>query len=133
MTMSYARSRYRQADAVGQPRIEDPHAVIAVTLTELERALAVLVAAQQAGRSMPGEPCTRALTALYILQSSLDFEKGEDIALGLFELYEYARLQVLAAMRNTAEAKGLAAAHGAMGDILSAWREIAPAAKAGGA
>jgi len=52
MTIALARSRYRQAEAVGQPRIEDPHAVIAVTLTELERALSVLVAARAAGRPL---------------------------------------------------------------------------------
>lgn len=133
MSMSHARSLYRKAESVGQPRIEDPHAVIAVTLAELERSLAVLVAAHEAGRSMPGEPCTRALTAIYILQSSLDFEKGEDIALGLFELYEYTRQQVLSAMRNAADTAGLAAAHAAMSEILSAWRQIGPSASASGA
>lgn len=124
MTIALARSRYRQAEAVGQPRIEDPHAVIAVTLAELTRALDVLAAAISAGRPLPSEPSTRALTAIYILQSSLDFEKGGDIAMSLFELYEYARLQVLKAGRG--EAQELDAARAAIADILSAWRQIAP-------
>lgn len=128
MTIALARSRYRQAEAVGQPRIEDPHAVIAVTLAELVRALDVLAAALDAGRPLPSEPCTRALTAIYILQSSLDFEKGGDIAMSLFELYEYARLQVLKAGRG--EGHDLDAARVAIADILSAWRAIAPGAAA---
>jgi flagellar protein FliS len=128
MTIALARSRYRQAEAVGQPRIEDPHAVIAVTLAELIRALDVLAAAVAAARPLPSEPSTRALTALYILQSSLDFEKGADIALSLFELYEYARLQVLKAGRG--EGHDLDAARAAIADILEAWRAIGPGAAA---
>ena len=128
MTIALARSRYRQAEAVGQPRIEDPHAVIAVTLAELVRALDVLAAAMAANRPLPSEPSTRALTAIYILQSSLDFEKGGDIATSLFELYEYARLQVLKAGRG--EGQDLEAARTAIAEILSAWRAIAPGAAA---
>lgn len=124
MTIALARSRYRQAEAVGQPRIEDPHAVIAVTLAELARALEVLAAAVEAGRPLPSEPSTRALTAIYILQSSLDFEQGGEIALSLFELYEYARQQVLAAGRGGDH--DLGAAGSAIADILSAWRQIGP-------
>jgi flagellar protein FliS len=124
MTIALARSRYRQAEAVGQPRIEDPHTVIAVTLAELTRALDVLAAATAAGRPLPSEPSTRALTAIYILQSSLDFEKGGDIAMSLFELYEYARMQVLKAGRG--EAQELDGARAAIADILSAWRQIGP-------
>ena len=130
MTIALARSRYRQAEAVGQPRVEDPHAVIAVTLAELERALAVLAAARDAGRPTPSDPCTRALTAIYILQSSLDFEQGGDIAMSLFELYEYARQQVLTASRDGAG--DLVSARDAVAEILSAWRAIGPASAGGG-
>ena len=38
----------------------------------------------------------RALTIIYALQSSLDFEKGESIATNLFQLYEFARQQLIA-------------------------------------
>lgn len=124
MTIALARSRYRQTDAIGLPRADDPHAVIAVTLTELSRALDILAAAAAGGRPMPSEPSTRALTAIYILQSSLDFEQGGEIATGLFELYEYARLQILNAGRG--EAHDLAAARDAIVEILAAWRQIAP-------
>lgn len=125
MTIALARSRYRQAEAVGQPRVEDPHAVIAVTLAELIRALDVLSAARATARPAPSDHSTRALTAIYILQSSLDFEQGGDIAMSLFELYEYARLQVLKAGRG--EGDDLDAARTAIAEILSAWREIGPA------
>lgn len=128
MTIALARSRYRQAEAIGLPRVDDPHAVIAVTLGELCRALEVLAVAGAAGRPLPSEPSTRALTAIYILQSSLDFEKGGDIAIGLFELYEYARLQILKSGRG--EPHDLAAAQTAITEILSAWRQIGPGSAA---
>ena len=38
---------------------------------------------------------SRALTIIYALQSSLDFEQGGEIAENLFRLYEYARQQVI--------------------------------------
>lgn len=124
MTIALARSRYRQADAIGLPRADDPHAVIAVTLSELSRALDVLAAANAAGRPLPSEPSTRALTAIYILQSSLDFEQGGEIATALFELYEFTRLQILKSGRG--EAHDLSAASYAILEILSAWRQIGP-------
>jgi flagellar protein FliS len=128
MTISLARSRYRQAEAVGQPKVDDPHEVIAVTLRELERSLGVLSAAREQGRKTPEEHSTRALTAIYILQSSLDMEKGEDIAELLMQLYEFTRQQVLKLMRKEEDAL-IDDARNAISDILEAWRGIGPEAK----
>ena len=38
---------------------------------------------------------TRSLTTIYSLQTSLDFDKGGKIATGLFQLYEYCRVQII--------------------------------------
>lgn len=125
MTTAFALSRYRQAEAVGQPTAADPHEVILVTLRELDRALAVLAAAADAGRKPPAEPTNKAFTALYILQSSLDFEKGGEIATLLFQLYEFTRLQVLSVFRGDGPAE-IEAARAAIAEILGAWRSIRP-------
>ena len=125
MTTAFALSRYRQAEAVGYPTAADPHEVISVTLRELDRALGALAAAAETGRSAPAEPVNRAFTALYILQSSLDFEKGGEIATLLFQLYEFTRLQVLAVFRGEGPSE-IAAARAGIAEILSAWRAIRP-------
>ncbi|SPF80068.1 flagellar export chaperone FliS [Pseudoprimorskyibacter insulae] len=131
MTISLARSRYRQAEAVGHPRIDDPHEVISVTLRELHRSLDVMVAARAKDRLPPEEHSSRALTAIYILQSSLDMERGADIAELLMQLYEFARQQVLASIRKD-ESALLVEARDSIADILEAWRGIGPQVKGQG-
>lgn len=125
MSIALARSRYRQAQSVNAAEVENPHEIILVTLKELERSLSVLAEAHKTGNKAPDDHSSRALTAIYILQSSLDFEKGGDIATSLFQLYEYARQQVLSAMRRE-ETSQIEAASGCIGDILTAWRDIGP-------
>jgi flagellar protein FliS len=79
MSVSLARSKYKQMEAAAAPDIESPYKVVLVTLTELERSLAVLVAARSQERNLTDEHFNRCFTAIYILQSSLDFEKGGEL------------------------------------------------------
>lgn len=125
MNVSVARSKYRQMEAAAAPEIESPYKVVLVTLTELEKSLAVLIAAKSADRDMPPDHFNRCFTAVYILQSSLDFEKGGELAGSLFQVYEYARLQVLSAFKRD-ETADLDQARIAIEGIKSAWTEIGP-------
>lgn len=125
MTVSVARSRYKQMDAAAAPEIESPYKVVLVTLTELDKSLAVLVNAKANDRRLPDDHINRCFTAIYILQSSLDFEKGGDLANSLFQVYEYCRVQVLNAFRND-ETADLSQAQAAIEGIRSAWVTIGP-------
>jgi len=127
MNMAFARTRYRQAENVGHPPLDDPHQVISVTLRELERSLSVIAASIDAGSQAPSDHTNRALTAVYVLQSSLDFEKGADIATTLFEVYEFVRLQVLKVFQRDDTAE-IHAARDAIIEIYSAWKDIGPKA-----
>lgn len=123
MSVSIARSLYRKTESAAAPEIESPHKVILVTLTELDRSLSVLLASQAQERSLSDDHMNRCFTAIYILQSSLDFEKGGDLAGSLFQIYEYARLQVLKAFRKELDSD-LEQARLAIDGIRSAWAEI---------
>lgn len=125
MSFAFARSRYRQADTIVQETATKPYDVVFVTLKELSRALNVLAVAKEDNRTLPADHVNRALTAIYILQSSLDFELGGEIAGDLFQLYEFARFHVLKAWRSEEDAR-LREAADAMTEILGAWKEIAP-------
>ena len=57
------------------------------------------------------------------LQSSLDFEKGGEIARGLFQLYEYCRQQLLKDMKNGRIEKTNNAKLSLI-EITEAWEEI---------
>ena len=69
------------------------------------------------------ESYSRALTILYGLQSSLNFESGGDIASNLFRLYEFARQQILHTMRSS-ELEGTKAAIASLADIRDAWQQM---------
>ncbi len=128
MQFAHARAAYRQTEKATPPTAADPYEIIRETLRELSRALQVLAEAQDKGQPMPPDPMNRGLTAVYILQSSLDFEKGGEIAQDLFQLYEFVRYHLLAAFRGETDAR-LHDAAAAMIEILSAWQDIGPAAK----
>lgn len=125
MSFAAARTTYRQTGNSGKNVPEDPYQIIRVILTELEKSLNVLKAATDNGSVFPPEHVNKSLRAIYLLQSSLDFEKGEEIATSLFELYEFCRQNILAAFRNE-EGAQIAASADAISGILDAWTEIGP-------
>ena len=122
MTFLDARAQYRRAEAGEALAVESPHGIILVTLRELERSLKVLAAAEP-DLTYPTQHINRAFTAIYILQSSLDFEKGGEISTNLFSVYEYCRLRVAEAFRREHSPKlGECAEH--IGGLLGAWQEM---------
>lgn len=121
-----ARQTYRKVSLEDQVVPADPHAIIGMTLGELHAALATLAAAAETGNALPADRMTRAMSALYLLQTSLDFQQGGEIAPALFRVYEYSRLQVLAAFRKDPEAAdGLAKARDFIGSLRDAWSSMA--------
>ncbi len=123
MTFANARSSYRKAETIKPVEVTDPHEIIGVTLRELEKSLRTLAAAKEAGNSYPSQHMNRAFTAIYILQSSLDFDQGGEIATNLFRVYEFCRLQVADAFARKPDAKLAESAQHIEG-ILSAWDQI---------
>ena len=68
---------------------------------------------------------SKALTIIYSLQISLDFDKTPEIAKNLFQIYEYCRVQIIEALLKKT-ISGLSKAINALEDILDGWREIKP-------
>jgi flagellar protein FliS len=66
---------------------------------------------------------TRSLTTIYSLQTSLDFDKGGKIATGLFQLYEYCRVQIISGFTKSIN-DGIVKAKKALDQILSAWNNM---------
>ena len=126
MSLRRNMQAYRNADRDAAAESDNPHALIAVLFDELLRHMRMFAAEIDAGsidKESSSEHFSRSLTILYGLQSSLNFEQGGDIANNLFRLYEYARQQLLAAMRLR-EIGGTMAAIEALENIRDAWREI---------
>ena len=66
---------------------------------------------------------TRSLTTIYSLQTSLDFDKGGNIATNLFQLYEYCRLQIISGFTKSIN-NGIIKAKNALDQILIAWNNM---------
>ena len=122
---------YQNADRNAAAESEDPHALVALLFEELLRHMRLFVATLDDGSAdsdVRSHHFSRALTILYGLQTSLNFEQGGEIADNLFRLYEYARQQLLSASR-TNDCAGTHAAIAALQDIRDAWSQIDSADK----
>lgn len=66
---------------------------------------------------------SRALTILYSLQSSVDFEKDIDIARSLFQVYEYTRISLIEEFKSCKVNKSINALT-ALVEIRDSWKSI---------
>ena len=66
---------------------------------------------------------SRALTILYSLQSSVDFEKDINIAKSLFQVYEYTRISLIEEFKSCKVNKSLNALT-ALVEIRDSWKSI---------
>ncbi len=105
---------------------EDSHSMVLLLFDELIKSMRIFcenIDSKTADINMKSERMSKSLTIIYALQSSLDFEKGGEIAENLFRLYEYAREQIINDSK-TGEAAGTLIAMASLEDIREAWVEI---------
>ena len=99
MNYALARSKYIHDHRVQVSDISDPHATILVVMQELNKNLRKIADPENRALDLR-EQFTKAFTAIYILETSLDFARGGEIAENLFRLYEYCRHQLLQAFAS---------------------------------
>jgi len=117
---------------------KNPYEVVKLILQELSRTMQILSEdiekkkqldiKQQSGDLLSlqksiSKNVTRSLTTIYSLQTSLDFDKGGKIATGLFQLYEYCRVQIISGFTKYIN-DGIINAKKALDQILSAWNNM---------
>ena len=117
---------------------KNPHEIVKLILQELSRTMQILsediemkkqlLLKNQSSDLLPlqksiSKNVTRSLTTIYSLQTSLDFEKGGKIATGLFQLYEYCRIQIISGFTKSIN-EGIVKAKKALDQILSAWNSM---------
>lgn len=103
MDYSKVSQAYKKTEEHSVYEIEDPHAIVETMLIELVKSMTIFVEnidLKTGNLELKSKHFSRALTIIYGLQSSIDFEKGGDIANGLFQIYEYARQQLLSDMER---------------------------------
>ncbi len=119
-----ARARYQQVDVVSRVEGADPHALVTILYEELLKALdAMAVAAARKDFTQRGDRQARALRLLTGLETSLDFEQGGELAVGLARVYREARRLVIAAGREN-DARKIAEAREMLSGVAEAWAQI---------
>ncbi len=122
MNYAFARNQYKKSNNAALSALSDPHEMIGLTLMELSRSLSALQNVGLCGDRRKNY-LSKAFTAIYILQTSLDFEKGQEIANNLFKLYEYIRIQLQKTMKNDVSAT-LQVCSEILQEIIDAWDNI---------
>lgn len=107
---------------------DDPHALVAVMFDELLKSMYTFfqnLDKKQANPELRSKHLSRSLSLIYALQKSLDFEKGGDLAVNLYRLYEYSRLQIIDSSK-TEKTENLEVAIKSLEEISGAWRNVSP-------
>src|SRR3546814_2211655 len=82
-----ASRRYAAIDTGSKVEGANPHQLVKILFDELLLAIDSSIVADKAGdRSKCSEKQARALSILHALESSLDFDKGGQVALGLAQI-----------------------------------------------
>ena len=125
MKRNHVTQAYQNAEMQALQETDDPHKVILTMLEALVKSMTIFelnVDLRNGGdNELKSKHFARALTIIYALQSALDFEKGGEISNNLFQLYEFARQQLMADL-NKGFANGTPDATRALKEILEAWR-----------
>ena len=119
-----ALKAYEQVDQDFMVEGANRHRLIEILFTEviasIDRALMGIAVNDLSARSAG---VSKALTIVYSLRSSLDFERGGEVAKTLADLYDWARVQLLAANKDRATER-LTAVRTSLADIADAWSSI---------
>ena len=118
---------YQNAERQALEEMNDPHQIVLTLLDALLKSMQIftdnLDLKNGGDAELKSKHFARALTIIYAMQSSLDFEKGGEIANNLFQLYEYARQKLISDL-----GKGVVtdtpSAIAALREIRDAWHMI---------
>ena len=105
---------------------DDPHKLVLVMFDALIKSIEIYVEnidVKEADLGLRSKHFSRALTIIYSLQSSLDFEKGGEIADNLFQTYEFARQMVISSIK-TMDGTGPKRAISLLTEIREAWAQM---------
>ena len=94
---------YKSTERNALVETEDPHKLVLVMFDTLIKSIEIYVEnidVKKADLELRSKHFSRALTIIYSLQSSLDFEKGGEIADNLFQTYEFARQMVIGSIKT---------------------------------
>jgi flagellar protein FliS len=126
MNYSASMKQYVDNDIAGKTANLDPHKIITEVLKELKKnmeTLAYSIDNEPTVSSIKSKSFSKSITAIYILQSSLDFEKGGEIATNLYNLYEFCKSGIMKGFTKR-DSQLIYDAIPPIDEILDGWKQI---------
>ena len=97
LKLNKAKSFYKKAEKSSVIENKDPMEIVRTMIKELKKSMHIVVTStgKQDQNKVRTKHYSRSLVIIYTLQTSLDFEKGQDLAGKLFQIYEYCRKELI--------------------------------------
>ena len=126
MNYSASMKQYLDNEISGKTANLNPHKIIEEVLKDLKKnmeTLAYSIDNEPVISSIKSQSFSKSLTAIYILQSSLNFEDGKDIAENLYNIYEFCKDGILKGFTKK-DSKLIYDAIPPIDEILDGWKQI---------
>jgi len=104
----------------------NPHKIIEEVLVDLKKNMETLAYSldhEPVVSSVKSNSFSKSLTAIYILQSSLNFEEGKEIADNLYNIYEFCKDGIMKGFTKR-DSKLVYDAIPPIDEILDGWKQI---------
>ncbi len=98
MIMNFNRAKhYYQKTENSVNAVKDPTEIVKTMIQELNKSMNLVVSCMKENKDpmVKSKNFSKSLMIIYTLQTTLDFEKGGDLATQLFQIYEYCRQQLI--------------------------------------
>ena len=118
-----AKRSYALQEVTFAENTDNKHEIVRLILKELQKNLIIITSGEKIDLSKQARHYAKAHTALHLLLSSLDPEKGGDISNNLAELYLYVQQQLIEG-RDRDGFKGDVNIVGIVTDLLEAWEQM---------
>ena len=126
MNYNASMKQYFKDDINGKTSNLNSHKIIEEVLKDLKKnmeTLAYSIDHEPVISSIKSNSFSKSLTAIYILQSSLNFYDGEEIATNLFNIYEFCKNGIMKGFTKR-DSKLIYDAIPPIDEILDGWKQI---------
>ena len=126
MNYNVSMKQYINNDIAAKTSNLNPHKIIEEVLKDLRKnmeTLAYSIDNEPVISSIKSQSFSKSLTAIYILQSSLNFEEGKEVAENLYRIYEFCKDGIMKGFTQK-DSKIVYDAIPPIDEILDGWRQI---------
>ena len=126
MNYNASMKQYINDEIAAKTSSLDPHKIIEEVLKDLKKnmeTLAYSIDNEPVVSSIKSNSFSKSLTAIYILQSSLNFEDGKEIAENLYNIYEFCKDGIMKGFTKR-DSKLVYDAIPPVDEILDGWKQI---------